>query len=271
MSFEVTVEHIPPQAYLHLAWDTFFVKKDRGLTLESHFPWICNNDTNVWYVMLWEEGRLIGGLSVKTFAFDGPALSIVVAAVGLVCIHEAYRGQGLSNLLLKRLVQEAKCRGIDALTLWTQISALYQDHGFRLADDWMYGWVELDTGPEQKGNVDVVKTALPADVGIPPFATSGRIYTSDSSSLTIVCDAEGEIVVACQGPDFEVINLMRSTLPQRWRINLRKSDSLYPRLEAVAKHMQLAEANLQLWRTCNTALQLQNLPQVASFKVLQRI
>jgi ribosomal protein S18 acetylase RimI-like enzyme len=99
----------------------------------------------------WDGGRLVG---LATYAVEGPAAEI--AALG---VDEAHRGRGHAGRLIEAVVAAVGGRGVDRVWLVSTNDnltalALYQRHGFRLA--------ELRAGAVDRARV--LKPSIP-DVG----------------------------------------------------------------------------------------------------------
>lgn len=244
---ELSVLAQASEGYRALVWDTFFVSRGRGLSLEQHFPWLGTSTAGCWYVIGQFEGEVVGGLCVRHTPGTGPA----IASLGLVCVAPAHRGQGLSKALLKRAISEAGSRNLAALRLWTGKPGVYQGLGFVPADKALFGTVMR---PETCGNRSGAmpdNEAWPDNrdvsfLGLPPFARSGRRWRTSEASLLTLEDAEGTLVADWTGTSEAVALLMEQVLPQHTRLNALEGDELPAILQQRGWRCELSESRLQM-------------------------
>lgn len=244
---EISVLQTAPDAYQALVWDIFFASRARGIDLMTHFPWLTLPASDRWYVMAKEGDALLGGLCVQA----APQLASRIASVGLVCVHPAHRGRGISSELLNRALIEAKFRGLAALRLWTNKPDVYRKHGFVVADISLYGWIRQPTNRSAKV-VPFSETILwqgkqeKSAIGLPPFARSGRKWQSDDASVIAIEDANGPIVAEWTGAAANVAALLEQVLPVTARLNAQLGDELIEILVERGWHCALEPAQLQM-------------------------
>jgi len=267
---KITISSKSDIEFLELVWSIFFKKKNRGVSLEKHFPWI-GLEAGIYYINLWDQDKLIGGLVLKDFCFIEN--NLLIGAIGLVCIDENYRGRGLFQVLMEHAIGFAKdVRGYDALTLWTRQHTLYARYGFEVLDSSLFGWIEnankclyssVDGSIERKSFEDI-------GIGLPPFAKSGELISDANAQLLVIQNEEGIILCDWKGDDANVFALICSTLPSHFGLNAYKNDSLLEFLKNKNLKVNLINASLQMW--CFIKIEkIENLSDLTRFTILQRI
>lgn len=230
-----------------MVWDTFFVSRGRGLSLEQHFPWLGTSTAGCWYVIAQTEGSVVGGLCVRHTPGAGPA----IASLGLVCVAPEHRGRGLSKALLKRAIREAGSHDLSALRLWTGKPGVYQGLGFAHADKALFGIVARPEACANRSGAMPYNEAWPDNqdlncLGLPPFARSGRRWRTADASLLTLEDAEGTLVAEWAGTNEAVAMLMERVLPKHARLNALEGDELPAILQQRGWRCELSESRLQM-------------------------
>lgn len=234
--------------YKALVWDIFFASKNRGLTLQQHFPWLNTPNKSTWYVVAATEDGIIGGLAVR----EDENASERIASIGLVCVSPAHQQKGISSLLLGLAVEEAKSRGIAALRLWTTKPNVYIRHGFVLADTALFGWINkknkitVDNRSTHPDEWELSKTDENNHLGLPPFALHRNHWISKNATLTTLVDASGVIVTEWAGQAKNVALLLENVVPERARLNAIAEDILPNELKLMGWSCELKTQHLQM-------------------------
>lgn len=173
-----------------------------------------------------------------------------VGMIGLVCVRPQSRGNGIAGLLLDAAIARARADQFSDLTLWTNQPDIYASRGFKVADDWLYGWVDAracvnseiptDRAPALRWQEN---TSLP----LPPFATKLFVCSAAAAEVVLAKDGEGLIVVKYDGSPLDAASILVALQPRRWRLNARRNDPLLDELTAQGATLALAPSNLQMW------------------------
>ncbi len=256
-----------------LAWNIFFQSKSRGVSLERHFPWILEPLGKGFYILAEIKGRVVGGLVVKSWRELIEGHELKVGLIGLVCVSFDFRGQGISRMLLEAALSEARVDSFDALTLWTNSPALYEQYGFFGADAWQYGWVHQKERVDAKEDVFLDNFNITEIHGkaIPPFAQSINELKGGGSSVFLIKDGNGWIVAGYKGGVKEAAYLMARNLKNSWRLNIEKDDPLRDELERLGYEINVDLVNLQMWYTIDLKLRVSDLVNQIKIPVLERI
>ena len=267
----LTVDDLAAQDYIGLVWEVFFASRGRGLSLKQHFPSLDIAAPGQWFVHARAGQTLVGGLCVR----EADSEAGRVASLGLVCVAPEFRGQGFSTALIQRAVAEARSRGLAALRLWTGKPRVYLSHGFVIADDAMYGWVEKPQIPRAGRTVAAAQEDWPGAtanaIGLPPFAHRGHRWQSDSAALIALEDGEGPIVAEWSGQTEMVAQIMEEVLPERARLNALAQDDLPDVLRQRGWRCSLARSQLQMVLALDRERNPQQLARLWTPRMLQRI
>ncbi|NRD74708.1 GNAT family N-acetyltransferase [Shewanella sp. VB17] len=267
---EVITRDFLSEKLKNLTWNIFFESKGRGINFERHFPWVQLEST-YWTVEAVEAECILGGLIVREIEiFNGDEIELV-GCISLVCVLPLYRGKGIVNRLFKKVIELANKKKYAALTLWTNQHYLYEKKGFIVYDQSVYGTA---TSPEQVYNSQIneyICEALPSHVGLPPFATSGNNYSSNESSVSIIWDNKGGIVVDWSGSDKEVCCLITNILPNTFRINAHHGCSLIEQMYVDGFSIEVKPVNLQMWLKLKNCIDISKIEAAGDFKILNRI
>lgn len=240
----ILITQTAPEKFKELVWNIFFESRQRGISLDTHFPWLDGH--RGFFVTVHVNNEIVGGLAVKLV--DADRSDARVAIVGLVCVHADHRAQGHSTAAMQAAISEATRRGIDDLILWTGKPGVYAKLGFRQCDDSMYGWVTRpDVCSPTPGQATAAQWPSSADQrGLPPFAKFGQRWETADSWIITVDDGNGAILAEWAGPDEEVLKLTQRAMPARWRINTLEGDSLPELLRLHGSDVKLEASNLQM-------------------------
>ncbi|MGX9717065.1 GNAT family N-acetyltransferase [Janthinobacterium lividum] len=267
----ITLSTVASEALKALFWEVFFQSKNRGVTLQRHFPWLSAAPNGV----IFAEARIgtvtVGGLVLREKQYQLGERTLRIAMIGLVCVAQRERGKGIANSMLEAIVAHAREQQLDYLTLWTSQYSVYEKHGFQVADRWMYGWVRGGEGNDQQpfepdGNL-VPDTSLP----LPPFARAVYCYRDPVCSMVVLEDAHGAIVTAYDGLPAAAASAMVRHLPSCWRLNVLAQDAILHELQLHGRTLELAPVRLQMWLPLRDVLPVEQLLDHVTFPVLDRI
>jgi len=257
------------QELIALAWDTFFVSKNRGISFDVHFPWV-KTDYNVWSVEVTHCGSVIAGLVVREKKVSLESGVKVIGCIGLVCVHPDYRGKGIANELFKNVISNALNKEYVALTLWTNQHQIYQSNGFSVCDRSVYGSVSYT----RNGNRVVEQyelRSLPTGLGLPPFAKTGSLYVTNNAEISVLWDDKGGVIVDWSGDTTSITSLIKSIFPESFRINSRVECSIIKSLGREGCDINISNSNLQMWLPLSESVNICELEVLGSFGVLNRI
>lgn len=259
LHFQYAAE-LPPD-YGALLWDTFFTQRRRGVSLEAHFPWITRPTPGLGFATLSDAGSVLAGLTVKPCGQQA-------AAVGLVCVHPAHRGQGLSRQLLTQTLARLDDAGVVATTLWTGKPGVYEAHGFRSQDAGLLCDVrDLPSATGRARASSWPDSSPPAERGLPPYAHHALRLADDRADALVLLDPLGLALAEWQGQDDDIITLLRPVMPRHWRLHALQGDTLPQALAATGATLTRTAQHLQMWRPRPG----QALPVVPQLRLLDRI
>lgn len=273
VSFSTT----PDPRFLDLVWDEFFRARNRGCSLRAHFPWIADSSASTLYARIEEGSEFISGLVMKDGTYCMRGRFPRVALIGLVCVRPQYRGRGFSRELLTAAIERARGDGYDALTLWTGKPQVYERLGFQLEDRSLFGWV---VNPDASDGVDPFVYDCSCDgtvceksmnIALPPFASAGVILRNGNAAATIVADNVGPILAETGGEADDVVELLGSAMPRRWRMNALMGDPILSLLRQKGWQIELEQVHLQMWISLSEEFAPKVLADLGRFTVLDRI
>jgi GNAT superfamily N-acetyltransferase len=267
---QINISKTPSTNLKNLFWNIFFKSKNRGISLERHFPWLENSSGDVVFFEATISSIVIGGLVLrqKKYVVDGK--EIMIGMIGLVCVASENRGVGIAAELLKRTIAYADNQGYDYLTLWTNQHHIYTSQKFYVADPWLYGWIQTGNCVKKLDNKN--KTISESKLTpLPPFATAVFEYSLDGLSFTLLKDRDGDIVVEYKGNAADLGLFMIQTLPERWRLNVVKNDPLISALMIYGADVKLSAVNLQMWLDLREPHRQASIIEKITISVLDRI
>lgn len=257
--------------YLEAVWYEFFSSRERGKSLDVHFPWMHSEDGCTTFVELRESGVLCGGLVLREME-GGIAQNVKIkfGAVGLVCVLPQYRGRGYSRRLLDAVICHARDIGLKALTLWTSKPDVYGNVGFVLKDSCSFGWVERDNMVRIRRS-EASTRKVPTDRPLPPFATGMTQWIHLGDTVTVLEDSEGPILAEWSGCPERIAILLRDEMPEKWRINSWEGDPLLDGLVQLGFRINVVPTQLQMWLPLEHVLTPDMLSRAIRISVLERI
>jgi GNAT superfamily N-acetyltransferase len=213
-----------------LIWDVFFTSRERGVSLEYHFPWLSDKEQ---VTCLAIKGSLCGKEVVQAALvikkYDVEAFGRV-GLVGLVCVHEKCRGRGLSTLLIKHAIEKGRRDSLQALVLWTTKPDVYYRNGFSVDMVDYFGSVRKNTidasiNKTQVGNRYIYEKSR-NDGGVPAFANEVVEFFTEQASITICNAKQTPSLVGWSGDTKKTVELIDQVLPSFWHINAAKDSPL---------------------------------------------
>ena len=214
-----------------LMWQVFFKSRHRGISLIRHFPWI-NSVDGVYCISIQDVSNLDKNKIVATLAMkqEVAADGMPYGLIGLVCVDEKFRGNGLSSLLIERAIQAGSNLNWGALVLWTQKTGVYQNHGFVIDGRELFAYVsnELTTVFDKEFESRFVDKAdeFISPAGLPGFATALLQIKVESIRVSVLKTESGYCIADWEGTDNEVANFLINVMPKNWGINYLRSDGL---------------------------------------------
>lgn len=267
----ITLSTVASEALKALFWDVFFQSKNRGVTLQRHFPWLSEASN----AGIFAEARIgtvtVGGLVLREKQYQLGECTLRIAMIGLVCVAQRERGKGIASSMLEAIIAHAREQQFDYLTLWTSQYSVYEKHGFQVADRWMYGWVRDAEGNDQQSFEPDGKLVLDTSLPLPPFARAVYCYRDPVCSMVVLEDAHGAIVTAYDGLPAAAASAMVRHLPSCWRLNVLAQDAILHALQRHGKTLELAPVRLQMWLPLRDVLPVEQLLDHVTFPVLDRI
>jgi GNAT superfamily N-acetyltransferase len=232
---KVTVTSGVPESARLLLWDVFFCSRGRGLSLTVHFPWLDNSGDVFCVSMSSSEGsgasKTIAALVIKKVTMSDR----IIGLVGLVCVAEEWRGKGLSSRLMSEATELARMIEIDALVLWTQKPDVYTGQNFVVDSQEFFCQVANKNITQLVVNfaseVWPDLFAVEHQQGLPSFAKSGkRVSTKDASLVVVNSQNDNVTLVYWAGKIKDVVDLIESSLPSRWGVNIAEGHELIAEL-----------------------------------------
>lgn len=249
MAITLTKSNLLSESLCAIFWDVFFASKGRGLTFNRHFPWTRGSTENITYLQAVDEGEICGGLLIREVDLSIGDKVVKVGLIGLVCVVEHRRGEGIAGQLVSNAILLSRQRKVDYLTLWTSQHHVYSKHGFVQHDDWLFGNAIVNENVLRRSDTasEDIQEAKSEELAIPPFATEIKVFRHVNASITVLyngsqvtlADYEGEVETAC--------DLILKMLPSSWRVNIRAGDPLIATLRRRNVVLELELTNLQMW------------------------
>lgn len=251
-NFKVVLTAGVPEPVRVLLWDVFFASRGRGVSLSVHFPWL-DNDENVFCIGILDPEptrteKIIAALVIKKV---NVSTHLDIGLIGLVCVAEEWRGKGLSSRLMSEATNFGKKINLDALVLWTQKPNVYIGHDFVVDGQDMFGYVQQ----RKVKHFDITFSSevwpdlasIRNQQGLPPFAKSGRLISTKLASAVVLDTQDGGITLAkWYGQNEDVADLLESSLPDKWGINISEGDGLVLELQKRDFEVDLKPAAMRM-------------------------
>jgi len=256
--FHVVVTTGVPAPTSELLWEVFFTSRGRGVSLPVHFPWMKNSE-NVFCLSMQakdaaQEEKVIAALVVKVV---NVSIERRVGLIGLVCVAEDWRGQGLSSQLMLEVTQFAKNMQLEALVLWTNKPNVYTSHNFVVDGQESFGYVQNREG--RRAAVAFSSEAWPDSVaidnqqGLPAFAVDGRLISTKSAKIVVLDSKDGNVTLMKWDGEKELVaDLLECALPARWAINTLADEPLVEELRSRGFEVDLTPSTVRMVKNLQT-------------------
>ncbi|WP_187641900.1 GNAT family N-acetyltransferase [Escherichia albertii] len=176
--------------YLDICWDTFFKSKNRGLDLHVHFPWLTSESSSFFSYEAEKNNQIVGGLIV----LKRDIRNLKIGLVGLVCIKEEYRGQGIFKALMRKMQISCIESHFSALYLWSSKHSIYEKFDFELHDKNILAKIKIINDGDSRESIfhpyESVNIIRRTDLAVPPFA-SGVYELKTGSGSIVYCEGYG--------------------------------------------------------------------------------
>lgn len=103
---------------------------DAPFAIEDEYPLVLAEAQAAFSYCLSREDRIVAHANLFPRQLSTETGCHPIGLIGNVATDAAYRGQGIMQDLLGRLVQQATQQGLEALVLWSDLKKFYQKRGF---------------------------------------------------------------------------------------------------------------------------------------------
>lgn len=250
-----------PIAAQELMWRVFFESRSRGISLARHFPWV-NSVDGVYCISIknidgLDKNKIIATLAMRQEVnADGGCYGLI----GLVCVEEKFRGNGLSSLLLEGAIQAGTDLNWNALVLWTQKPELYQNHEFVIDGQELFGHVSnrLATIVDKEFDSRFAHQDYEfiSSAGLPGFATALLQIRKENIKVLVLKTKSGYSIANWEGSNDDVANFLIDVMPKSWGINYLPGDHLIALLEEKGLELQAVTGATRMVRkliNCDSA------------------
>ncbi|WP_157877127.1 GNAT family N-acetyltransferase [Cupriavidus taiwanensis] len=234
-SFQHSVHRGVPWAAQTLIWEVFFSSRGRGIDLQTHYPWI-NTEAGVTSVLISQDAGTGAKSTAAALVIKEATLTNAetVGLVGMVCVHGAFRGQGLSHKLLSAATEVSKEKSYRSLILWTNKPHVYAGHGFAVDSHDRYGlvWKQQAAGGNRSfcHNLAGITVEDRSIQGVPAFAKSVLTFSNHTASITILPTMQGYTLAEWAGAWDPIFQIIEQILPERWNLNAPADSEIYGEL-----------------------------------------
>lgn len=251
---QIVLTNEVPLESRNLIWATFFESRNRGLSLEVHFPWI--NDPSSSYCLtiydevLGQQKTAVAALVLKVIQTEG---GDSFGLIGLVCVATKFRRQGLCNKLLASAVEVGTDRHWNGLILWTQKPEVYFGHGFVVVGRELFGTVEGQSTIPKVTAISQTEWPTPADIrllrGLPPFATAAVEYSQDENRVVVLQTPSGPTVAEWDGDATAILRILEQVMPRKWFLNAYSDDAVFELLASQGMKFELIAATSRMTKS----------------------
>lgn len=237
-----------------LIWTTFFESRNRGLSLEVHFPWISDPSSicclTIYGAALGRQKAAVAGLVLKVIQSEGGAS---FGLIGLVCVAPKFRRQGLSSKLIASAIDVGTDRHLNGLILWTQKPEVYFGNGFVVAGSELFGAVDGQSTIPTATVVSQNEWPTPADIrllrGLPPFATAAVEYSQGENRVVVLQTPSGPTLAEWDGEPIAVLKILEQVMPRQWFLNAYADDAMFELLESQSMKFELIAATSRMTKS----------------------
>jgi len=250
-----------PIAAQELMWKVFFESRGRGISLARHFPWV-NSVDGVYCISIKDIDGLDKNKIIATLAMRGKiaADGVRYGLIGLVCVDEKFRCNGLSSLLIEGAIQAGIDLNWNALILWTQKPEVYQHHEFVIDGRELFAHVSngLATALDKEFDSRFAHQDddLISSAGLPSFATGVLQIKKENIRILVLKTKSGYSIANWEGSNNDVANFLIDVMPKNWGINYLPSDQLIALLEEKGLELQAVTGATRMVRkliNCDSA------------------
>lgn len=241
-----------------IAWNEFFVKRNRGISLQYHYPFLYNENKKYVNILIKISGVTVGGLILQFQHID----NIIYGSIGLVCIKDEYRGLGLFNRLFVYTLAYAKKNCIHKLILWTSKHSLYEKFGFhKKMQEYLY--IEPTYSATMSfENYETCFTEL-NEINKPPFVKEFIRVQRGNHTVYLFQDANGLSVYKYKGKVANVLDIIKAFSSKPLRVLLPKDDELFQLILKEVTRSKLIEDDTEMWCTVDNKVVDVETPHIA--------
>lgn len=234
--------------YIHfdfekIIWDEFFLKKNRGVSLRYHYPFLYTNSREYYNIIVRHSEKVVGGLILQiNSSADG-----LYGAIGMVCIKEAFRGKGLFNILFESTLNFSKQHSIHKLVLWTSKHDLYKNF------DFVKKTQEVLLLPSTGSNCQKLKWTLSDGkefdlINKPPYATNLSTLLLRNNTIGLFKDKIGTVIFDYQGKPQEINDIIHSfTCKEMIKIIISENDELFKFIIKNTERVEVIKEQTEMW------------------------
>jgi GNAT superfamily N-acetyltransferase len=263
---ELTFSNQISEGARQLIWHTFFESRNRGISFDAHFPWSDQKSSVICVSLERSDDALAPVISTLVILRKRLESGRDIGMIGLVCVQPEFRNQGISTLLLTHAMDRAKREGLDALLLWTQKPDVYAKVGFATDSRDLFGTVSKGARSKKWAESSDHPSVVPANSvrsgSIPPFADEVLEFCTPAARLTCCKSQQGLTLVEYCGEVNSVMQLIDSSLPDRWMLNTPEGSTLIPALVSQGYQLDLKPGAVRMSLALNPSsnLPIQNVP-----------
>jgi GNAT superfamily N-acetyltransferase len=219
-----------PSAARALIWEIFFGSRQRGVDWLTHFPWV-NQDEGTYCLMLSPRDSVN---VVATLVLRIPSQTHVsrYAMLGMVCVDEKWRGQGLATQLLSSAITFSTDQRVGSLILWTTQPSVYVGHGFKPDREVRDTLGQVTLNPLVScSQIRFGKETTGIARSLPPFGNRLIRYESDLAQMIVVETANSLALAEWTGSPSAVLDLIEAALPPTHNLNAPSDSPIFGELE----------------------------------------
>lgn len=241
-----------------IVWNEFFVKRNRGVSLQYHYPFLYNENKNYVNISIKISGVTVGGLILQFKHID----NIFYGSIGLVCIKDEYRGLGLFNMLFVYTLAYAKKKFIHKLFLWTSKHSLYEKFGFhKKIQEYLY----IEPTRSATMSFENYETCFAElnETNKPPFVKEFIRVQYGNHTVYLFQDANGFSLYKYKGQVENVLDIIKPFSSKSLRILLSKDDELFQLILKEVTNSKLIEDDTEMWCTVDNKVVDVKTPHIA--------